>query len=290
MESIQKDLLGIQERFEETRRKKREADMKAREEAERAKVIQLPIWAENVRGVPNSTLRCSLFAAIQSRYAKYLSDKVLVDSDKLKVTYKGEQLTQFDLDIWEYALHISRKQCLGHKIYTSERAFLKGIGRHTGKSQHQQLNRCFDRLIACRLHIIMENGDEYKGSFIQEWAKEESTGRMFLEINPRIARLFDAGHTYIQWEERQKIGSKPLCLWLHGYLATHAKWYPHKLETLQRLSGSGTKELWKFKQNLEVALKHLKEKELIEDFSIDGNLVHIKNKPSKSQQKHISNQ
>lgn len=278
--------------IEETKRKRKEAKDRDLEVAEKGRLIQLPMWPDPVRGVPNPTLRSSLFAAMHPRYSKYLEKVTVLDNDKLKIIYTGQQLTQFDFDVWKYSMHLGRQQNLGYRIYTSEYKFLKGIDRHTGSTQHAQLNNSFTRLIACCAHVIdKETGNEYKGSFVHDWDKEKSTERIYLEINPKLARLFEMGHTYIQWDERKSIGgNKPLALWLHGYMSTNVKWYPHKIKTIMELSGSTTKALKHFRKNLIDALDVLKSKNLIESYRIDENdLLHIYRKLSQSQQKYLEN-
>ena len=43
---------------------------------------------------------------------------------------------------------------------------------------------------------------------------------------------------------------KPLALWLHGFYASHAAPHPLSVEYLHKLSGSQTKRLRRFKENL----------------------------------------
>ena len=288
MKAIKDGMESLLKSMQQTKQRQEEEEMQQLEERESAKLIQLPVWPEMTRGVPNSILRGSLFAAIHGRYAKHCKREILHDSSKMKIIYTGERLTQSDLDVWKYALHIARQQCLGHKIYITERNFLKEIGRATGKANHQWLKGVFAKLVACCVEINHE-GKTYGGSLVDEFYREEASGKVVLIINPKIARLYDAGHTYIQWEERRKIGSlKPLALWLHGYIATHAKWYPHKVETLRDLSGSETRELRFFKKSLKQALEHLENISLIKNYRIDEkNLVHIERDPTKSQKKHL---
>lgn len=252
-------------------------------------LVKFPqIWPEAMRGVPNSVLRGSLFAAIQGKSVKYCKDIILHESEKLIIKYTGERLTQSDLDVWEYALHLARQQCLGHKIYFTERSFLKELSKDDSIRNYKWLDKIFTKLCACAVKIS-HNGFTYMGSLIQEGYRDEKEKRYLVVINPKLARLFEAGNTWISWEERKLIGKrKPLAQWLHGYMSTHAEWKPHKVETLKIKSGSETKELWKFRQNLTIALKHLRGIGLIEEFRInEKDLVFIIRKPSKSQQKHL---
>ena len=57
---------------------------------------------------------------------------------------------------------------------------------------------------------------------------------------------------------------------------------------LHKLSGSQTKQLRKFKQNLGRALRDLEAIGAIEAFEIVGDLVRVRTVPSPSQQKHLA--
>src|SRR4051812_22423230 len=79
-----------------------------------AKVIQLPLWPEPVRGTPNSFLRSALFAAIQGKTQTRLKRQLLGSIQGVTVRYTGEQLDQSDLDVWEQAIHLARRHPLGN--------------------------------------------------------------------------------------------------------------------------------------------------------------------------------
>lgn len=245
------------------------------EKREEAKIIQLPIWPEAARGFPNSSLRGCLFAAIQGRHARYVKELVLHDTDNLKITYTGMRLTQSDLDVWGYALHLARKQNLGYDVFFTERSFLQGLGRATGKTQYEWLKGALARMGATTVSIT-HNKKTYMGSLINEAYKDEKTGRYCVVINPKIARLFDAGYTLLDWEQRRVIAKKPLAQWLHGYISSHKKWVPHKVETIKKYSGSETRELRYFKKSLKEALELLVKNSMVKDYFIDdSNMLHI---------------
>jgi hypothetical protein len=91
-----------------------------------AKLIQLPLWPEPVRGAPNSFLRSALFAAIQGKTRTGLKKQLLGSLQGLTVRYTGEQLDQSDLDVWEQAVHLARSHPLGNVCHFTAYAFLKG--------------------------------------------------------------------------------------------------------------------------------------------------------------------
>lgn len=250
------------------------------------------MWPEAARGLPNSILRGSLFAAIQGKDAKYCRRKQLIDNERCSIVYTGERLTQSDLDVWETILHLTKDQNLGEKLYYTETSFLKKMGKSTGGKDKQWLKGVLSKLNATAVEITFKDKKTYsfEGSLLAETYREESTDRFVLCLTPKLHRLFEEGNTWVSWEERQLIGKrKPLARWLHSYIATHAKWYPHKVETLHEYSGSQTKEIRYFKKALNGALAHLLNLELIESYNIDEkNHVHIERIGSKAQQKHIS--
>jgi len=253
-----------------------------------AKVIQLPLWPEAKRGAPNAVLRGALFAAVQGK-GRIVMDRVfLAAQDGIAVRYTGVQLTQSDLDVWEQALHLARTQALGSACYFTVRGFLKALGRRPGKSGLDWLESVFSRLSATDVQIRYE-GRTYFGSLIEEGMREEETGRYVVVINPKLAKFFGPTRwTQIDWEQRQRLRGKPLALWLHGFYASHAAPHALTVEYLHKLSGSQTKRLRKFKENLTQALRDLEAISAIEAFEIVGDLVHVRTVPSKSQQKHLA--
>lgn len=270
-----------------------EQEMKELEEREKNNLVQLPLWPEAIRGIPNSILRGSLFAAIQSKDAKLCRRKLLNENDRFSLVYTGERLTQSDLDVWETILHLAKDQNLGNKIYYTENSFLKKMGRSTGGKDKQWLKGVLSKLNATGVEITFKDKKTYsfEGSLLSQVYRERDTERFVLVLEPKLHRLFEEGNTWFPWEDRQKIGKrKPLAQWLHGYISSHAKWYPHKVGTLRDYAGSQTKEVREFKKSLKKALEHLLKLDLIKGFHIDEKqLVHIERIGSNSQQKHIEN-
>ena len=252
-----------------------------------AQIIQLPLWPEAKRGAPNAVLRSALFAAIQGKGRRYLDDELLAAQGGITVRFTGKQLDQADLDVWEQALHLARTQALGTRCYFTAHGFLRALGRRTSGTDQEWLKSVFRRLGASLVEI--SDGRLTYGGTLLEYYRDEGTGRTVLEINPKLAPFFGPTRwTQIDWEQRQRLRGKSLALWLHGFYASHAKPYPLKVASLRQLSGSQTKQLRKFKQNLTQALRDLQAAGAIRGFEIRGDLVHVRTVPSKSQQKHLA--
>ena len=129
----------------------------------------------------------------------------------------------------------------------------------------------------------------YFGTLIEEGAEDEATGRYVVEINPKMMVLYGSTHwTAVDWEQRRRLRGKPLALWLHGFYASHAVPYALRVASLHKLSGSQTKRLRRFKENLTQALRDLEAVSAIRGFEIRDDLVHVQTVPSKSQQRHLA--
>ena len=167
-------------------------------------------------------------------------------------------------------------------------AKLEALGRQTGKKDHEWLKSVFSRLAASDVQIRHE-GRPYFGSLVERGVRDEKAGRYVVKINPELAAVFGPTcWTQIDWKLRQQLRGKPLALWLHGFYASHAAPYPLTVAYLHKLSGSQTKQVWKFKQNLTKALRDLEAAGAIKAFKIRDDLVHVWTIPSPSQQKYLA--
>lgn len=253
-----------------------------------AKVIQLPLWPEPKRGAPNAVLRGALFAAVQGKGRRYMDREVLAAQRGVTVRFTGMQLDQADLDVWEQALHLARTQALGTKCYFTARGFLKDLARQASGQNLEWLKSSLARLAGAVVEIS-DGRRTYFGTLIERGVRDEETGRYVVEINPDLAAFYGRSQwTQIDWEQRQLLRSKPLALWLHGFYASHAAPHALTVEYLHKLSGSQTKQLKHFKQNLTQALRALEATGAIQGFTVQDDRVHVQTVPSQSQQRHLA--
>ena len=255
-------------------------------EPQTAKIIQLPVWSESVRGTPNSLLRGSLFAAIQSKDRRYMNREILAAQDGIEIRFTGMQLNQTDLDVWEQAVHWARPHPLGHVCYFTTYGFLRALERRTGGYEHNQLKEELARLIGGAIEITHKRMT-YAGNLLEYW-RDEDNERYILRLNSKILALWTAGWTAIDRKQQVKLRRKPLALWLHGFYASHAEPYPMKVETIMRLCGSVNHSVKRFTQALKAALQELVEVKAIRDFEIRDGLIFVDNAPSSSQQRHLA--
>lgn len=253
--------------------------------------MQLNFWPDEVRGVPNAALRGALFSISKEREMAKKRQR-LATVDGYQIMFKGERYNQRDLDLWEMLLHIGRQQSYGKHIEFIASDLLKALGRATGGADYEELKEDISRLMGGVVEITFTDTNEtFIGSLIHNAYREETTQRYAIVFDEKMRKLYDAGYTHVDWEQRTKLKDNSLAKWLHGFYATHAAPLRYKVETIKELCGSTTERLTDFRKALRTALDKLQEAGAITSWSIDAksDLVSVRRKASTSQQRHLDN-
>lgn len=247
--------------------------------------VQLPLWPDATRGVPNAWLRCALFAGIQGKDRQALKRELLATVDGVEIRFSGWQLDQSDLDVWETVIHMARHHRVGNRVKFTELQILKALRRSTGTSDRRWLRAALIRLAGAM--IEMKLGDLMFFGTLLKGAGDEKAGVYVIELESRLEALYMAGWTQIDWEERVRLRRKPLALWLHGWFCSHAEPFPLVIETIQRLSGSANSHPGSFKRQLVKALNELVSLGALVSWGFSGQRVHVTRTPTPSQQRHL---
>lgn len=237
-------------------------------------VIQLPIWPEKRRGVPNDLVRGALFTVGNVRIKRaYLRNIVVATLSGIEIRYTGEELRQDDQDVFLQIVHLARLVPLGAPVTFTAHAILKALKWHPNVRSYTRLRDTVTRLKATGLEV---RGDKrgYAGSLIRDFSwKDDETGARsrdwVVRLEPQIAALFShVAYSQVDWEQRLALGQ--LAKWLHSFYHTHRRPLPIKVDTIRRLCGSATKDLSKFRQLLRDALQELRSIAFLADFTIDS--------------------
>ena len=254
--------------------------------------LQLPLWPDQTRGVPNGVLRSALFGAIQKGTRRYM-DRVRIEAlDGIEIYYTGQRLDQGDLDLWENVLHIKKKKKTDAPCRFRAGAMLRLLGKtDTGKNR---------QLLHTRLLRLKANGVEVKqgrftyiGSLIDEAYKDDVTQEYVVVLNAKLQPLFSVDQfTQVQWDVRHALDGKPLAQWLHGFYATHARPFPFHVSTLHRLCGSETVRIDHYRQDLRKALEAVAKASALHgqhfNYEIHRDLLYVEKRPSRSQHRHLA--
>ncbi|MGE3542223.1 MAG: plasmid replication initiator TrfA [Candidatus Tectimicrobiota bacterium] len=255
------------------------------------KVVQLPLWPEPVRAVPNGFLRSALFGAIAKGKRRYMDRERIASVDSVEILSTGQRLDQGDLDTYESVLHAVRFQAMGEQCRITSYALLKLMGKTDAGSNRATLHK---RIIRLRSHTveIKQGRYSYIGGLIEEAYKDEETQEWIIALNPKLRALFAADQfTQIEWAVRHELDGHQLAQWLHGFYASHAAPLPMKVETLLKLAGSENDNPSSGRQKLRKALDAVAAASAASgqpfSYEIRADLVHVDKQGSASQQRHL---
>jgi len=249
--------------------------------------MTLDLWPNAMRGVPNAILRSALFSVMKERPA--VTRELLATVENVEIIFTGIRLNQKDLDYFQELLHLQRLQPLGQPIRFTASSLLKSMGLGTGKAQYDELKDVIARLGANKTEVRVNKRNVFGRSLIEKFDRDEETQEYLVLLNPLLLNMFDEGYTQVDGAHRQALGKNMLAKALHGLYSTHASPYPVKVDTIRQLTGSNTKDLSKFRQQLRAALTALQDVGAVQSWEIDKrDLVHVTRVPTLSQQRHLA--
>jgi len=233
-------------------------------------ITQLPFWDDDQWGAPAVVLRSALFGVMRRGSRKAVENELLASWSGVEMRYSGFRLDQADLDCWLQVLHLARAYPLGKDVRFTARGFLRDIGRKGDGNSHRWLRRTIGRMQYCGVNIRFEDGREYQGPLIQDFFREEASGRYVIRVNPLIAQLFDEAFVKLS-KERRRLLQSSLARWLQGYVQSHkaTQAYPHRIGVgkLKELSGSQS-SLKKFRELLRLSMEELRPAEVVDSWRI----------------------
>ena len=245
-------------------------------------VVQLPIWPEPTRGLPNTIARSALFTVrYRNSRRRHLKGHVVAALSGITITYTGEELRQDDETVMLQLLHLARLQPLGEPVTFTPYSFLRSIRWPTsGRNHYDRLAACIDRLNATGINVASRT-IRYGGSLVRKFSyMDDETGERLPQwtvwLEPEIIRLFGADdYSRLHWEQRLQL-KKPVSQWLHSFYAGHREPHALKVTTIMQLCGSSTRSVSSFRGALRRALDDLVRVGFLVEWRIDDDdLVHV---------------
>lgn len=253
--------------------------------------MQLPLWENRLRGLPNAMARSALFTCANHRSPREDYKRHLVASlGNYEIYYTGVELRQDDEDVFLQIVHLARTTPLGDVVEVSGNQLLRVLGWNNSSRDYDRLRSSIERLKDGTVRIANKDGTAgYAGSLIRKYAYQglgdsdhRTKWQIFLERE--IANLFgDKTYSLTGWDERLRL--KPLSKWLHSFYHTHEAPFPYSTEKLMVLSGSKSSDVRYFRRDLKAALdelvvcgflsswKHRKENDVFEVVRNQGRLA-----------------
>lgn len=208
---------------------------------------------------------------------------------EVEIAVTGVLFSQKDLDYLAELLHLQRLQPLSQPIEFKASSLLKSLRVGVGNYQYSELKDAIARLDANKVEIRIKKQSVFEGSFIEKFQRDDNSKEYSVLLNPQLLNLFNDGYTRIDVAQRHALRKHMLAKALHGMYSSHATPFPFKVTTIRDLTGSTTKDLSKFRQQLRNALAALKDDvKAISAFTIDSrDLVNVTRVSTPSQQRHM---
>lgn len=283
---------NILSKFPFLQRKEEEARARKAAEPEQpasppvAVVVQLPLWAEALRCLPNEIVRSALFNARNRKqpraYIKKTEITVIGDG---RITYQGEELRQDDETVWLQLIHMAKERPLGQLVEFTPYSLCKAIGWPICKGSYERLRACLERMQATSLAVYskrLKEGVSLSMIPIFAWQDDDkqTLKKYRVQVAPQLVELFgDVHYTQLEWSQRLALPDG-IATWLHGYFASHREPFPIKLDTIKRGAGMTTERPAKVRELIEKALIQLVNVGFLKSWKIVGELVHVKRAPN----------
>jgi hypothetical protein len=249
-------------------------------------VLQLPLWGDEIRCMPNEILRSALFNAKNRNQSRryFKNEEIAVIGQSVRITFTGEELRQNDESVWLQLIHLAKSVPVGRPVEFTAYSMVQALRLTKSKPNPSHVVRLCEslrRMQATSLSVYSKRlGRGVSLSMIPkfEW-QDEATGSRLPKwrvcVAPELVELFgDVHFTHMQWAQRLALPSG-LATWMHGYLASHRDPMPIKLSTLHKGAGCTTDTPRKFKQLATTALGELERVGFLKNWKIRGELVHV---------------
>jgi TrfA protein len=250
-------------------------------EAKRAqRPPQLPLWPELKHAIPTDFVRSALFTARHDRDQIDVKRQIIASADDIILEYDGRLLTQRHADVWERLMYRCRVTCSPRISFRARSMLIEIAGgdrrRKIGGSQFEQLYGVLEDLAKASITLqYISTGELFIGSLITlKWRADESYE---ITVPEDIVHLFHEKHVLINWEQRRLIHGR-LAQWLQHYFAASLE--PVKVSTIRRLSDSQTKDSYRFRQAVKLALDELCRVGVISRWDVQLGYVLVSTDPS----------
>lgn len=251
--------------------------------------VQLPMWEDDLRGMPNSLARGGLFTAAKackSVKRDFYEGKQVSTLAGINIEYRGQELRQDDNSVFLALLHFGRHFELGKPIPFTAYAMLKELGWSINKAEYAHLRDCCARLSATNVTLTHDKGAlGYAGSLVRSFAWKDDKGKQLSKwvvlLEQDIAQLFTvASFTLLDPSERKAIGGRsPLAQWLHCFLCTHREPIAISVTRYHELSASRCVNLNDFRRRFKQALVRLVEVGFLKEWDIRRDVLYVKRIP-----------
>ncbi len=241
--------------------------------------LQLDIWPDTVREIPNDYARSALFTVRNKKEPRTsMQGAVVFHVEKaVKITYSGMELRADDDElVWQQILDYAKRSPLGESIEFNLHQLCKDLGWSVNRTYYNRLRACITRLKANEVRV--ENQRLGRGvalSLIREYEFEgggEQGTKYRVWIHPDLIMLFAGKNsTRIEWDKYRELS--PIARRLYDYWASHKQPFPLRLDTFYKMCASTCSTPRKWKQMVKAACEELAKAGMVKKAWVDEESV-----------------
>jgi hypothetical protein len=231
---------------------------------------QLKLY-EHKSVLPNLAARSTLFAPVRRGRRPFSRDWTPVDlltingapdpaMDGVEVSYRGEQLSQLDLNVWLMLISFDQRRGGDGVAAFSRAEALRWLRKKDGSRNYKLLDAHIARLGWTQAQILVHGQDaegkpeavKYRGSLVKCDYTHETRQLHIVELSDALKGFFAVDNwTLVNTDQRLELGSNEWAMAVHAFLSTNKA--PEKglwitWETAYGLWGQGWSDQSRFRR------------------------------------------
>jgi hypothetical protein len=236
--------------------------------------LRFPFAVEDPRRMmPTEFIGAAVFSAL-NRSAEPVMHSKLTEVARMngyRLVHKGRVLTQAHADVWLAIIEVFRRSETGPGcgVEFRSRQLLQLLGKQSNSKSRADLLEWISDMGSCAIQIWRpQQRRAFFGPLVQGEIPDKGGDSPYrLMLHPDVCHAFARGYAGIRWVNRKALGKNELALWLHHYITAFP--VPVAIAELQQLSWQTKAAPREFKHRLVVALKLMRELQIIASWSID---------------------
>jgi hypothetical protein len=242
--------------------------------------LQLEIWPDDVREMPNDYARSALFTVRNKKEPRASMQGALVFhiEKSVKISFTGIELRADDDElVWQQLLDHAKRTPLGEPVEFNLHSLCKDLNWSLNGRNYDVARRCISRLKANEVKVESERvGRGVAISLIREYEFDgdgDKGTKYRIWIHPNLILLF-AGRTStrIAWAKYREL--TPIARRLYDYFASWKQPFPMHVETFYKVCASSCADSSKWRSMVRRACRELMEAELVRHAWVDGDLIY----------------
>lgn len=243
--------------------------------------LQLDIWPDTVREIPNDYARSALFTVRNKKEPRAsMQGAVVFHVERaVKIVFTGIELRADDDElVWQQVLDYAKRYPLGEAIQFNLHQLCSDLGWPINRHYYNKARDCITRLKANEVRVENQRlGRGVAMSLIREYefdgAGEQGT-KYRVWIHPNLIVLFAGKNsTRIEWAKYREVS--PIARRLYDYVASHKQPFPLRLDTFYKMCASTCGTARKWKQMVKGACDELAKAGMVQKAWVDDESIFV---------------